>query len=408
MAAASAEESRIAYVALTRAQDRLIVSGSLPVAKWPDATAQTAPPIAWLAPALVPGIDAGIPEEPVREVTWTTPGGEELRVRATVSTPEAVGTALRRPAPAGAAEDLPVIHPPVLGDPGALGLAAPGPPPTLSYSALRAWKECGYRFYLERVLGLPREPAPPPPPDVELPVPAGGIDLLTRGSLVHELLEELDLATGGPWAEGGDPAERLARVHEVAARHDLELTGEEADDLDALVEVVARGELRARLAAATRVQREYGFAFPLGQITMNGFVDILAEEADGGALVVDYKSDRLEPGADLEAYVEDGYAVQRRLYALAALRAGAPRVEVVYALLDRPAEPVRSTYTAEDVPRLERDLLDLAAGPLGGDYRVSATPHRELCATCPGRRAMCSWPEEMTLREAPEVLLHKQ
>ena len=366
MAAASAEESRIAYVALTRAQDRLIVSGSLPVAKWPDATAQTAPPIAWLAPALVPGIDAGIPEEPVREVTWTTPGGEELRVRATVSTPEAVGTALRRPAPAGAAEDLPVIHPPVLGDPGALGLAAPGPPPTLSYSALRAWKECGYRFYLERVLGLPREPAPPPPPDVELPVPAGGIDLLTRGSLVHELLEELDLATGGPWAEGGDPAERLARVHEVAARHDLELTGEEADDLDALVEVVARGELRARLAAATRVQREYGFAFPSGQITMNGFVDILAEEADGGALVVDYKSDRLEPGADLEAYVEDGYAVQRRLYALAALRAGAPRVEVVYALLDRPAEPVRSTYTAEDVPRLERDLLDLAAGPLGG------------------------------------------
>jgi ATP-dependent helicase/nuclease subunit A len=243
-------------------------------------------------------------------------------------------------------------------------------------------------------------------------VPAGGIDLLTRGSLVHELLEELDLATGGPWAEGGDAAERLARVHEVAARHDLELTAEEAHDLDALVEVVARGELRARLAAATRVQREYGFAFPLGGgwdvVTMNGFVDILAEEADGSALVVDYKSDRLEPGADLEAYVEEGYAVQRRLYALAALRAGAPRVEVVYALLDRPAEPVHSIYTADDVPTLERDLLDLAAGPLGGDFRVSPTPHRELCATCPGRRAMCSWPEEMTLRETPGVLLHKQ
>jgi hypothetical protein len=69
---------------------------------------------------------------------------------------------------------------------------------------------------------------------------------------------------------------------------------------------------------------------------------------------------------------------------------------------------VRSTYTAEDVPMLERDLLDLAAGPLGGDYRVSPAPHRELCATCPGRRAMCSWPEEMTLRETPGVLLQKQ
>jgi len=67
-----------------------------------------------------------------------------------------------------------------------------------------------------------------------------------------------------------------------------------------------------------------------------------------------------------------------------------------------------ASRVAEDVSRLEHDLLDLAAGPLSGDYRVSATPHRELCATCPGRRAMCSWPEEMTLRETPEVLLHKQ
>jgi ATP-dependent helicase/nuclease subunit A len=87
------------------------------------------------------------------------------------------------------------------------------------------------------------------------------------------------------------------------------------------------------------------------------------------------------------------------------LRTGAPRVEVVYALLDRPAEPVRRTYTAGDVPELEAELLDLAAGPLGGDYRVTDNPHRELCATCPGRRALCSWPEEMTLRESS---LHAQ
>jgi ATP-dependent exoDNAse (exonuclease V) beta subunit len=408
MAAASAEEARIAYVALTRAQERLIVSGSLSVAKWPDPTAQTAPPIAWLAPALVPGIDAAVAEQPVRDVAWRTEAGEAVGVRVTVSTPEALGTALRRPAPAGAAEDLPVAQTPVLGAPGAPAFAPPGPPATLSYSALRAWKECGYRFYLERVLGLPRDPAPAPPPGSQRPAPVAGIDLLTRGSLVHELLEELDLATGGPWAPGGDGAERLERVHDVAARHDLELTAEEAADLDALVEVVARGELRARLAAASRLQREYAFAFPLGgggDLVMNGFVDILAVEADGTALVVDYKSDRLEPGTDLEAYVEDGYAVQRRLYALAALRTGAPRVEVVYALLDRPHEPVCSTYTQADVAGLERDLLALAAGPLAGDYRVTERPHRELCATCPGRRAMCSWPEEMTLREEADQVV---
>jgi ATP-dependent exoDNAse (exonuclease V) beta subunit len=408
MTAASAEEARIAYVALTRAQERLIVSGSVSVAKWPDPTAQTAPPIAWLAPALVPGVAEAVADEPVREVAWRPQGGEEVRVRITLSSPAALGTALRRPAPAGAAEDLPVAATPVLGAPGAPAFAAPGPPATLSYSALRAYDECGYRFYLERVLGLPREKPPAPPPGAERPAALAGIDLLTRGSLVHELLEELDLATGGPWAPGGDPAERLARVHDVAARHELELTADEAADLDALVEVVARGELRARLAAAPTLQREYAFAFPLGPVTMNGFVDILAVEADGTALVVDYKSDLLEPGTDPEAYVEQGYALQRRLYALAALRTGAPRVEVVYALLDRPHEPVRTSYASDDVATLERDILALVAGPLSGEYRVTDRPHRELCSTCPGRRAMCSWPEEMTLRPAEDVLLQKQ
>ena len=367
MAAASAEESRIAYVALTRAQDRLIVSGSLPVAKWPDATAQTAPPIAWLAPALVPGIDAGIPEEPVREVTWTTPGGRgAARPRD--------GEHARRPSARRCAAPRPPARPRTCRSsiPRCSGTRArSGSPrrarrrrcPTARCAPGRSAATASTSSACSACRASPRRPRRR---DVELPVPAGGIDLLTRGSLVHELLEELDLATGGPWAEGGDPAERLARVHEVAARHDLELTGEEADDLDALVEVVARGELRARLAAATRVQREYGFAFPVGAtITMNGFVDILAEEADGGALVVDYKSDRLEPGADLEAYVEDGYAVQRRLYALAALRAGAPRVEVVYALLDRPAEPVPQHLHG----RGRADAGARSARPRGGSAR---------------------------------------
>jgi ATP-dependent helicase/nuclease subunit A len=94
--------------------------------------------------------------------------------------------------------------------------------------------------------------------------------------------------------------------------------------------------------------------------------------------------------------------VQRKLYALAALRTGAPRVEVVYALLDRPAEPVMRAYAQEDVEALERDVLELAEGPLGGDWAVSPQPHYDLCATCPGRRALCSWPEEMTLRPEPE------
>ena len=68
-------------------------------------------------------------------------------------------------------------------------------------------------------------------------------------------------------------------------------------------------------AAAAGVHREHWFAFPLmadGPL-VNGVVDVLAEEADGTALVVDYKSDRVGD-ADLEALVEASYGVQRRIY----------------------------------------------------------------------------------------------
>jgi len=44
---------------------------------------------------------------------------------------------------------------------------------------------------------------------------------------------------------------------------------------------------------------------------------------------------------------------------------------------------------------------------LTGEYPVTAHPHRELCESCPGRRALCSHPESRTLadRERPDVVL---
>ena len=83
---------------------------------------------------------------------------------------------------------------------------------------------------------------------------------------------------------------------------------------------------------------------------MTGVVDVLARGADGGALVVDYKSDRLD-GAEPEDVVERDYATQRIVYALAALRDGAPEVEVAYAFLERPDAPVSATFTPATSPR---------------------------------------------------------
>jgi hypothetical protein len=152
---------------------------------------------------------------------------------------------------------------------------------------------------------------------------------------------------------------------------------------------------------AGRVRREHTFSFPFGQTMLTGVVDVLAWEDDGTVLVVDYKTDRLRPGETPHDVVDRDYDVQRLLYALAVLKSGAPGVEVAYAFLDRASDPVTATFTPQDVPRLEHELETLAEGIHQGRFEVAGEPHIGLCAGCPGRKALCRWPEEMTARELP-------
>jgi ATP-dependent helicase/nuclease subunit A len=134
---------------------------------------------------------------------------------------------------------------------------------------------------------------------------------------------------------------------------------------------------------------------------LNGFVDVVATEPDGTALIVDYKSDHVGD-SDLQALVEASYGAQRRIYALAALRAGAPAVEVAHVFLERPGEPAVARYEQADADALDAELGAHAAPLLAGEYPVAAEPHRSLCATCPGRAGMCSYPPELTDRELVE------
>jgi hypothetical protein len=264
----------------------------------------------------------------------------------------------------------------------------------LSYTALRAYARCGYRFYLQRVLGLPDEP-PPPPLEPEDQAASEGLDPLVRGSLAHALLEEVDFARPEP-----PDAETVAAL---AARHGVPVTPGDIEDLRAIVGAFARSPLCERLASADAVRREAGFAFSLepggGGSLVNGFVDVIATERGGGRLVVDYKTDRLD-GADPAEVLDRDYATQRVVYALAALRDGAPRVDVAYCFLERPAEPVVRSFTAADADDLLEQVVSLARGVLDERYEVTARPHRELCATCPGRKALCSYSEERTLEPA--------
>jgi hypothetical protein len=163
------------------------------------------------------------------------------------------------------------------------------------------------------------------------------------------------------------------------------------------------------VAGASDVRREYPFAFSAlvddaagdrGPL-LTGVIDLLAVEGDGAYLIVDYKSDRVAPDADLEALVREHYGVQRELYALALLRAGAERVEVVHWFLERPREWIGARYGARDRRALEGRLAERLERAGERPFAVSPRPHRGLCLTCPGRSGLCSWSDAETLREIP-------
>jgi ATP-dependent helicase/nuclease subunit A len=386
--AGEAEEKRIFYVAVTRAQRHLLLSGATDLEAMPEPD-ELKEPMRWAIRGFCESaMSAGEPEgvhlderegRPVR-VRWSrlTPDNVEELLPAADRVP-----ARAEPEPAGG------VRQPELG---LAALPAPRALPVsrLSYTGLEAYRRCSYRFYLEKALRLP----PVDPPFVADPLPETGIGALLRGTLVHQLLERLDVRR--PRVPGASEVEALAETHGV------ELSADEVADLRDMVERFVGSELRERLARARRVRTELPFAFTLEppgaggrSVLVNGVVDVHAAE-DDGLLVVDYKSDALNGNDPGELTARD-YSTQRIVYALAGLRSGAERVEVVHCFLEQPDRPAAAAFAAADASRLETDLLDLARGVVDGRFVPTEEPHAELCATCPGRAALCSWPEERTL-----------
>jgi ATP-dependent exoDNAse (exonuclease V) beta subunit len=275
--------------------------------------------------------------------------------------------------------------------------AAAPPVSTLSYSSLGEYARCGYRFYAERVLGLPPIPVPRAPAEPG----EGPRSAADRGTLLHALLEGLDFRRPVvPAADVMTAAAAQAGLYPPPGPA-------EADELAALVRRFADSELCARLGRATDTRREERFAFPAGSGPRDplvvGAIDVLAREAGGRMLVVDYKSDRLA-GTTPAAIVREQYGTQRLVYGLAALRAGAEAVEIAHCFLERPDEPVTATYERSHAGELGAQLAGLSRGVLAREFAVTPVPWHGVCAGCPAEGGLCSWPVEMTRRESPDTL----
>ncbi len=402
----AAEEDRVFYVAMTRARELLVLSGAADFARWPR-LGPGAAPISWLAPALAGDLPTRLAsgDVVVDQVFVEGDRAVRLRIGSSAAPPQSPATPPREPAEQPALPALPApgvaaarrVAAEASADRPAM--AAASAPRTgqararermssLSYTSLTELERCGYRYYLERVLALPEDRA-------QARAEAGrGLEARARGTLVHRLMETLDFTA----ARGLSPEDVARSAGELGLR----VGALERAELAELLTAALRAAPARRIALAESVRREHPFAFALGprEPLITGVIDLLAVDADGTPVVLDYKSDRVAPDADLETLVAREYAIQRELYALTVLREGAEAVEIVHWFLER-GEWVTAAYRASELPALEGTLAERAQRASEQPFAVSAHPHRGLCLTCPGRGGLCSWEEELTLRERP-------
>jgi ATP-dependent exoDNAse (exonuclease V) beta subunit len=431
------EEDRILYVAMTRARERLILSGAVDFERWPEAK-QGAPPISWLGPALAPqlpqvardyasemsasaaeaGARASGSGPQLRDVELAC--GEHGRLRCRLSLPPPRGASAQAPAATVTTrarprdrnhrtdEDRARRHARRRAkgssrgeSPLQRGPAAPlADVDSLSYTTLRELERCGYRFYLERVLGLEesRQRA--------RARASGALDSRARGTLVHRVMESVDFSARVP-ATARSVASAARELALRASRADCEeiaalVCAAVAPGVGAHTGARALGDSpAARVVAAEQVRREHPFAFSVGQARplLTGVIDLLAREADGGFMVLDYKSDALDSADDVGELVTREYELQRMVYALAALRTGAPHVEVIHWFLQRPREWVGASYASAERNELESRLAARMQSASARGFAVSEGPHRALCESCPGRLGLCSWSEANTMRD---------
>jgi ATP-dependent exoDNAse (exonuclease V) beta subunit len=348
-----AERLRLYYVAMTRAKERLIVSGSVDLGSERDAPT----PIAWVLDRL--GADEELAEAGDAPVELVR-GDARLLVRLDRYGPEpavepeteeqgqlALFAALDEVAALPVAPELQPL------------VALPEPPlhrvRRLSFTSLSLFEQCAYKYFARYGLGMSERPVEGDG--------SGEVSGTEIGSAVHALLEEIDLA-----------APVVPELEDELIR--------------GFVTAYCESDVARRVASLEGVEKERHFTFEHDGVLVHGFIDAF-HLREGRALVVDYKTNALGD-ASPDEIVEEDYRLQRLVYALACFRAGAEEVEVVYHFLERPDAPVEAVFGRPDVPELEAELSAAIARIQAGEF--PPTPSDFACAGCPALDLVCAGP----------------
>ncbi len=252
------ESHRLLYVAMTRAENRLILTFSAPGGK----------PANWAA-IMAGQLGLDLSGDHDETVTRSAPDGREWQLRTVCAgAPASTAATFAAGAAASSANGVELLDAP------AVSGQCDG---NATVTALTAFARCPRAYYLRHYLGFTPE------------------------------------SKGGP-SEGLSAAELGSQVHAL-------LAGETVPDADPqatkLADVFVRGPLGRRAARAGRIEREFDFLMSVEDLVIRGQIDLWFEE--GGELtLVDYKTDAVTRAEAPERARE--YEFQVRLYAMAVER----------------------------------------------------------------------------------------
>jgi ATP-dependent helicase/nuclease subunit A len=321
----SEESHRLLYVALTRAEQHLVLSF----------TVNSRKPANW-AKDVIENLHLDYDHYRDEVVTRVAPDGTrwQMRIVATDRRPALKTLAAAAEKIERAEELLPTPAPGDLHD----GKA--------SVTDLRRFAACPREYYLGSYLGF------------EGRVHSGG----TSGTAAADLGTQVHALLAGESIPDADPeAARLAGVFRQSA-------------------------LGRRTERASRIEREFAFLMSMGDLVLSGQIDLWFEE--GGELaIIDYKTDAVTAQEARERARD--YALQLRLYAQAVERVAGRQVDRAWLHFLKPNTVVEVDLAPSLLDSPEQVIADFEQAQTTGEFPLRESAHCARCAfyrgLCPAR-----------------------
>jgi ATP-dependent helicase/nuclease subunit A len=261
-------------------------------------------------------------------------------------------------------------------------------------TSIALFADCPRRYYLSRYLGFT---------DARIKAPdLAGADAPAEPDALAELvrLAELDNRAEttapddalAPEADETDATELGHKIHAVLAGSSPldSLSGEALH----LVENFHASELGKRAAAAQTAAREQHLTFAIGEHLLRGQIDLWFDH-DGERLLVDYKTDQVDPEQARERL--RSYGLQLQLYALALEQAGGQRPTQAVAYFLRPNLALDVDLSPQALDGARDAVRQFFAAQANVEFPLQVGEH---CLRCPHYRGLC--PARLTTQNGPE------